>query len=140
MFLSSVATTHHIRRKTSSKRTYFLRQNQHGGCFHARLQDQVKHKCILLQDDRGILINLPLKARDAQKQPRSSCSTLPALSFFQISLLISPLRISHLTVCLTVSSSLSALPTSISPCLFSYLPDCVPVYLLIIRQNPLAAV
>lgn len=97
------------------------------------------------RQQQGILINLLLKARGALKTRRSSCSIPPALSFFQISLLISPLSTSHLTVCLSVCRSvLLPLSACLPACLLAYPPvclPCVPVYLpprlrLIVRQTP----
>lgn len=130
MFKSSIVcswlATRSYPAQTSSEHTFLLRQNQYEGCFHACLQHQVKHKCIPLQDNNGEYSNLLLKARDALKTRRSSCSIPPALSSFQISLLISPLSTSHLTVCLTVSLPLSAcLPAS----LLAYPPVCLPLCL-----------
>lgn len=94
------------------------------------------------RQQRGILMNLLLKARDALKSCRYSCSIPPSMGFFQISLLISPLSPSHLTVCLSVSEPLSAcLPASPLAYPPVCLPACMPVYLppcllLFVRQNP----
>lgn len=122
--MHSWLTTRSYPAETCRKHAFLLRQNQYEGCFHACLPRPGETQVYsLARQQQGILMNLPLKARDALKMHRSSCSIPPALSFFQISLLIPPLSPSHPTVCLTVSLPLSAcLPAS--P--LAYPPVCLP--------------
>lgn len=79
---------------------------------------------------RGILINHLPKARNALKPPRSSCSILPALTFFQMfSFLLSPeyLPSDCTSDCLVVFVCLPAGASSCRshPCLPVYLPFSV---------------
>lgn len=113
--------------------TFLLRQNQYEDCFHACLQDQVNHKCILLQDNNW------------EYSPKSMrCSEISQIlllnpSLFQISLLISPSSPSRLTDWLSALVPLSAcLPLLAYPtiCLPACPSTCLPVCCSSLDKTP----